>query len=45
MGESSRRENVTLVLGALEQILAGAGFELSRGKALAAAQAAWAAAG
>jgi alanine-glyoxylate transaminase / serine-glyoxylate transaminase / serine-pyruvate transaminase len=42
MGESSRRENVTLVLGALEQILAGAGFELSRGKALAAAQAAWA---
>jgi len=43
MGESSRRENVTLVLGALEQILGGAGFELSRGKALAAAQAAWAA--
>ena len=42
MGESSRRENVTLVLGALEQILAGAGFELSRGKALAVAQAAWA---
>jgi alanine-glyoxylate transaminase/serine-glyoxylate transaminase/serine-pyruvate transaminase len=42
MGESSSRENVTLVLGALEQILAGAGFELSRGKALAAAQAAWA---
>jgi alanine-glyoxylate transaminase / serine-glyoxylate transaminase / serine-pyruvate transaminase len=42
MGESSCRENVTLLLGAFEQILAGAGFELSRGKALAAAQAAYA---
>jgi alanine-glyoxylate transaminase / serine-glyoxylate transaminase / serine-pyruvate transaminase len=42
MGESSCRENVTLLLGALEQILAGAGFELSRGKGLAAAQAAYA---
>ncbi len=43
MGESCRRENVTLLLGALEQILAGSGFELARGKALAAADAAYAA--
>ncbi len=44
MGESCRRENVTLLLGALEQILAGMGLELARGKALAAADAAYAAA-
>src|SRR5262249_33260149 len=39
MGESCRRENVTLLLGALEQILTGMGHELARGKALAAAEA------
>lgn len=43
MGEGSRRENVTLLLGALEQILAGSGFELARGRALAAAETAYAA--
>jgi alanine-glyoxylate transaminase/serine-glyoxylate transaminase/serine-pyruvate transaminase len=42
MGESCRRENVTLLLGALEQILAGMGIELARGKAHAAADAAYA---
>ena len=41
MGESCRRENVTLILGALEQILAGMGLELARGKALAAAESAY----
>jgi alanine-glyoxylate transaminase/serine-glyoxylate transaminase/serine-pyruvate transaminase len=41
MGESCRRENVTLVLGAIEQILAGMGFELARGTAQAAADAAY----
>ena len=41
MGESCRRENVTLVLGALEQILAGMGLELARGKALAATESAY----
>jgi alanine-glyoxylate transaminase/serine-glyoxylate transaminase/serine-pyruvate transaminase len=39
MGESCRRENVTLVLGAIEQILAAMGFELARGNAQAAADA------
>ena len=42
MGEGSRRENVTLLLGALEQILGRMGYELSRGKALAAADTAYA---
>jgi len=42
MGESCRRENVTVVLGAIEQILAAVGFEIPRGKALAAADAAYA---
>jgi aspartate aminotransferase-like enzyme len=37
LGESSRREHVTLVLGALETILASMGVELARGAALAAA--------
>ena len=41
MGESCRRENVTVVLGAIEQILAAMGFEIARGKALAAAAAAY----
>ncbi|MGO9604886.1 MAG: pyridoxal-phosphate-dependent aminotransferase family protein [Candidatus Binataceae bacterium] len=42
MGEGSRRENVTVLLGALEQILAGMGLELARGKALEAAAAVYA---
>jgi len=37
LGESSRREFVTLALGALETVLASMGVELSRGAALAAA--------
>jgi alanine-glyoxylate transaminase/serine-glyoxylate transaminase/serine-pyruvate transaminase len=37
MGESSRRENVVLVLNALEQLLGAAGVEIARGRALAAA--------
>jgi alanine-glyoxylate transaminase / serine-glyoxylate transaminase / serine-pyruvate transaminase len=37
MGEGSRRENVVLALGALEDILAAAGYEVSRGRALKAA--------
>jgi alanine-glyoxylate transaminase/serine-glyoxylate transaminase/serine-pyruvate transaminase len=37
MGESSRREHVTLVLGALETILSSMGVEIARGAALAAA--------
>jgi alanine-glyoxylate transaminase/serine-glyoxylate transaminase/serine-pyruvate transaminase len=41
MGEGSRRENVTVLLSALEQTLTTAGFEVSRGKALAAAAAAF----
>jgi alanine-glyoxylate transaminase/serine-glyoxylate transaminase/serine-pyruvate transaminase len=40
MGESSRRENVMLVLAALEQILGAMGYEVPRGRALAAADAA-----
>lgn len=42
MGEGSRRENVTLLLGALEQILTASGLEVARGKALDAAQASYA---
>jgi alanine-glyoxylate transaminase/serine-glyoxylate transaminase/serine-pyruvate transaminase len=41
MGESSRRENVMLALAALEQILAAMGYEVPRGKALGAADAAY----
>ena len=37
MGESSRRENVMLVLNALESMLVAQGMELTRGAALAAA--------
>ena len=37
MGEGARRENVTMVLSALESILSSMGVELSRGRALAAA--------
>jgi alanine-glyoxylate transaminase/serine-glyoxylate transaminase/serine-pyruvate transaminase len=37
MGEGSRRENVMMVLGALEEILGAMGVELSRGRSLAAA--------
>jgi alanine-glyoxylate transaminase/serine-glyoxylate transaminase/serine-pyruvate transaminase len=44
MGEGSRRENVTLLLGAMEQILTGSGLELARGRALAAADSAYSAA-
>ncbi len=39
MGESSRRENVVLVLNALEQLLKSAGVEIVRGRALAASDA------
>jgi alanine-glyoxylate transaminase / serine-glyoxylate transaminase / serine-pyruvate transaminase len=42
MGEGSRRENVTLALAALEQILGSMGYEAPRGRALAAASAAYA---
>lgn len=42
MGESSRRENVVLVLNALEQLLSAAGVEIARGRALAAADAVYA---
>ena len=41
MGESSKRENVMLVLNALETMLAEEGFELVRGAALAAADRAY----
>jgi alanine-glyoxylate transaminase/serine-glyoxylate transaminase/serine-pyruvate transaminase len=41
LGESSRREHVTLVLGALETILFSMGLELPRGAALAAAERAY----
>jgi alanine-glyoxylate transaminase/serine-glyoxylate transaminase/serine-pyruvate transaminase len=44
MGESSRRENVMLVLNALEEILSSMGHELARGKALSAADQAYASA-
>jgi len=41
MGESSRRENVMLVLNALETILAATGMEIARGAALVAADRAY----
>jgi alanine-glyoxylate transaminase/serine-glyoxylate transaminase/serine-pyruvate transaminase len=41
MGESSKRENVMLVLNALETILASMGYEISRGAALMAADRAY----
>jgi alanine-glyoxylate transaminase / serine-glyoxylate transaminase / serine-pyruvate transaminase len=44
MGESSRRENVVLVLNALEELLGSAGVEIVRGRSLAAADAVYAAA-
>jgi alanine-glyoxylate transaminase / serine-glyoxylate transaminase / serine-pyruvate transaminase len=37
MGESSRRENVMLLLNALETVLAAQGMEVARGAALVAA--------
>jgi alanine-glyoxylate transaminase / serine-glyoxylate transaminase / serine-pyruvate transaminase len=43
MGESSRRENVMLILNALEQILGSMGHEVVRGRALSAADRAYAA--
>ncbi len=43
MGESSRRENVMLVLNALEEILGSMGMEIVRGRALSAADRAYAA--
>jgi alanine-glyoxylate transaminase / serine-glyoxylate transaminase / serine-pyruvate transaminase len=42
MGESSRRENVMLILNALETILTGMGIEIARGAALVAADRAYA---
>ena len=42
MGESSRRENVMLVLNALEEILSSMGFPVVRGEALSAADKAYA---
>jgi len=42
MGESSRRENVMLVLNALEEILGSMGMEIARGRALSAADKAYA---
>jgi len=45
MGESSRRENVMLVLNALEEIMASMGQEVARGGAVAAADRAYAASG
>jgi alanine-glyoxylate transaminase / serine-glyoxylate transaminase / serine-pyruvate transaminase len=41
MGESCKRENVTLLLGALEQVLTAMGAEVARGRALEAADAAY----
>jgi len=41
LGESSRREHVTLLLGALETILAALGIEVARGAALATADRAY----
>ena len=41
MGESCKRENVMLVLSALETILESMGFEIARGKSLAAADRAY----
>ena len=45
LGEGAQRSNVFLILAALEQILSAMGYEVSRGKALAAAEAAYIAAG
>ena len=45
MGEGSRRENVMLALNALEEILGSMGFEIARGRALAAADDAYVAEG
>ena len=45
MGEGSRRENVMLILNALEEILGTMGFEIARGRALAAADEAYVAEG
>jgi alanine-glyoxylate transaminase/serine-glyoxylate transaminase/serine-pyruvate transaminase len=45
MGEGSRRENVMLILNALEEILSAMGFEIARGRALAAADGAYVAEG
>jgi alanine-glyoxylate transaminase/serine-glyoxylate transaminase/serine-pyruvate transaminase len=45
MGESSRRENVMLVLNALEEILGSMGMEIARGRALSAADNAYQAQG
>jgi alanine-glyoxylate transaminase / serine-glyoxylate transaminase / serine-pyruvate transaminase len=45
MGESSRRENVMLILNALEEIMGSMGFEIARGRALAAADDAYVAEG
>ena len=42
MGESCKRENVTVLLSALEEILTSMGVEVARGRALAAAAAAYA---
>lgn len=41
MGEGSRRENVMLVLNALEEILGSMGMEIARGRALSAADKAY----
>jgi alanine-glyoxylate transaminase / serine-glyoxylate transaminase / serine-pyruvate transaminase len=41
MGESCKRENVMLILSALETILESMGFEIARGKSLAAADRAY----
>jgi alanine-glyoxylate transaminase/serine-glyoxylate transaminase/serine-pyruvate transaminase len=41
LGESSRREHVTLALGALETVLASMGMEVAHGAALAAADRAY----
>ena len=41
MGESCKRQNVMLILSALETILESMGFELARGKSLAAADRAY----
>ena len=43
LGESSRGENVMMVLNALESVLSSQGFELARGAALKAADRAYAA--
>jgi alanine-glyoxylate transaminase/serine-glyoxylate transaminase/serine-pyruvate transaminase len=38
MGEGSRRENVMLLLNALEEVIGSIGFEIARGRALTAAE-------